>query len=412
VTTYRDLPTSPVPDRIVRLWMPERKATLGESLRETEREFEETSSSQNLLDLTYADTHRFPPADWVIEEFSAAATGGSMTYTPYRGDPSVRERVAESVSDFLGFPVDPERELILTPGTQAALFASLASYVDVGHRVLLPDPEYLSSERMLRFFGAEVEHVPIVWDEDSSPTLAFEAFEAALKRMSRLLLFSHPNNPSGAVYDEASLARIATLARENDVSVVVDELYSRLVYDGKPYLHLAALEGMRERTVTLLGPSKTESMSGYRVGVAVGPAQTIDRMEDVLGVAALRAPAYAQHTLKRWMVDDVEMVAKRISEYQALRDVTVERLSRSEALDVRVPAGTAYAFPKVLNRDASDQEIAKRLKLEAGVVVNPGYQFGPQCDGHFRVCFAQDEEVWSRTLDRIVEVLEALPQHA
>jgi aspartate/methionine/tyrosine aminotransferase len=301
--------------------------------------------------------------------------------------------------------VDPTRNLLLTPGTQAGLFAALAALVDPGDRVLLVDPDYLASERMLRYLGANVVPIPLIWEGVDRPTIDLDALKVALDLRPRLLLFSHPNNPTGAVFDAPVIREVAQLARETDLYVVVDELYARLIYDGQPFHHLIELEGMQERCVTLLGPSKTESMSGFRLGVAVAPADVVDRMEDVLSITALRAPAYAQHALVRWLDEDGEFVAQRVRDYQQLRDETVERINRSGILQVTAPRGTAYMFPRPMDGERSDQDIALRLARKAEVMINPGYQFGERGAGHFRICFAQDERVWGGALDPIIEAL-------
>jgi aspartate/methionine/tyrosine aminotransferase len=307
----------------------------------------------------------------------------------------------------LGINVDPERELVLTPGTQAGLFTALAATVENGDRVLLADPDYLSSERMLRFLGAVVDHVPLLRTE-GGPALDLDYLEESLGRGPSLLLFSNPNNPTGAVYDEASIQRIAEIAIEGDLTVIVDQLYSRLIYDRTLFTNLIAVDGMKERCITLLGPSKTESMSGYRVGVAIAPPTITDSMEDVLSITALRAPAYAQHTLQRWLAEDEDFLSRRIADYQRLRDFTVERLSSVGVLDVYSPQGTAYMFPSVARLGLSDQEVAERLLREARVIVNPGYQFGPRGTGSFRICFAQEEGAWDAALTRMTAIFEIL----
>ena len=215
-----------VPDPIARLRLPKQGPNGELSVVAGERELDAAALDAAaqvggpLLNLTYADTHRFPPASWVLEDFVAAARGGGMTYTPYRGDSSVRERVAVSVSAFLGVPVDPDRELMLTPGTQGGLFAALAAIIQPGETALVADPDYISDERTMRFLGAQVEHVPLRWedlDPSVEPTLEFDALKAALARQPRVLLFSHPNNPTGAVFPPAVIQRIAELVRETDV---------------------------------------------------------------------------------------------------------------------------------------------------------------------------------------------------
>jgi len=396
------------PARIRRLALPDREAELGRSVRALERELEDAPFRGDLLDLTYADTHRFPPPSWVLPDFSAAASGGGMTYTPYRGDRTVRSAVAESLSAFLGVVVDPDSELILTPGSQAALFAALAAVVEEGTTVALGDPDYISDERIVRFLGARVVDVPLEWDGGAQPELDLDVLESAFDAGASTLLFSNPNNPTGAVLSADNVRAIARLAVEHDVTVIVDELYSRLVYDGRPFAHLIAEEGMRERCIALVGPSKTESMSGYRVGAAVAPREIVDRMEDLQGVSVLRAPAYAQHVMTRWLSDDHDFVAARIRDYQALRDHTVARLNASGLLRVRPAQGTAYMFPDATAVGASTQAIAVALKSEAGLLVNPGYQFGPRGEHHFRICFAQEERAWDAAMDRMLAALESL----
>jgi aspartate/methionine/tyrosine aminotransferase len=399
------------PTRIRNLSLPQHASALGMSVRAAERELDQVAYAGQLMDLTYADTHRFPPPAWVLPDFTAAASGAGMTYTPYRGDRTVRSAVAESISAFLGLEVDPDAELILTPGSQAALFLGLSAVVEEGDTVALGDPDYISDERIIRFLGARPAHVPLLWGEsDQTSTLDLDVLEAAFDGGASTLLFSNPNNPTGAVLDADNIHEVARLAVAHDVMVIVDELYSRLVYDGRPFMHLIAVDGMRERCITLLGPSKTESMSGYRLGAAVAPAEVIDRMEDLQGVSVLRAPAYAQHVLTRWMSDDHEFVSRRIADYQKLRDHTVETLNASGLLRVVSAQGTAYMFPDATAIGADTQTIAKALKAESGLLVNPGYQFGPRGDRHFRICFAQEERAWDAAMERMLATLRSLQE--
>lgn len=397
----------PVPARIHRATLPEMTELLGMPTRSAERELEGERDSGHYVDLTYADTKRFPPPLGVLERFIRASVKEGETYTPYRGDRKVRSVVAGSLSRFLGGEVDADRELILTPGSQSALFCALSSLVDTGDRVVLMDPDYLSSERMLRYLGAEVSKVTLDWSTGYAvPDLA--ALEQVLTQRPKVLLFSNPNNPLGATYDRATLERMAALLTASpETVVVVDELYSRLVYDEEPLTHFRALPGMSERTVTLLGPSKSESMSGFRLGAAVAPGELVDHMEDVLSLTGLRAPAYAQHALIGWLSEDLEFMRTRIDEYRVLRDIGVQRLNESGLFDVVTPRGTAYMFPR-FRFEASDQTVASALQRDARLIVNPGYQSGANGIGHIRLCFAQHADVWDESLTSIVKVAEAL----
>jgi aspartate/methionine/tyrosine aminotransferase len=204
------------------------------------------------------------------------------------------------------------------------------------------------------------------------------------------------------------IGAIAALARKYSVSVIVDELYSRLVYDGTPFTHLVSQDGMTGRTATLLGPSKTESLSGYRIGVVVGNETLIRSIENVLSITSLRAPAYAQHVLKGWLAGDDNWLKSRIVEFKALRDSTAAALRQLPWLKLNPQHGTAYHWLDVSALGLPDAVVAGALLEKAGVLVSPGYQFGPAAAGHFRICYARDEESWAEALDRMVKVLANL----
>ncbi len=398
--------------RLRRIHMPERAPLIGMSVREADRLLKLNGGGNGLLDTTHFDTVRFPPPPWAAQAIHDAALDGSLAYTPYRGHPGVLESLAGPIASLLGVPVDPARNIALTPGTQAGLFTTMSALLDPGDLVLISDPEYLFSERMLAFLGARIERLPVLHDPEGGgpPDLDLAALERLLPHdKPKLVLFSHPNNPSGAVYPAQTLTRLAELAVEHDFRVLVDQLYCRLVYDETPYAHLVAEPGMADRTITLLGPSKTESLSGHRLGVVVGPEDVIDAVEQTLAVTSLRAPAYAQQLLRYWLVDDAEWMAERVADLRALREHTLERLQEVPGLRVRRQFGTAYAFPDVSALGVSDWEIAAAARRDAGMVISPGYQFGPHGMGHFRVCYARDEAEWDAALTRLVGVLRALP---
>lgn len=400
-------PILPLPERLRRLALPGRKSLAGRTVRESDLDLL-TQAPSTYLDTTHFDTTRFPPPPWAVERFAQAASQGSLAYTSYRGHPDVLAAVAESAGAFLGVELDPSRNLILTPGTQAGLFCALASLVGSGDRVSLVDPEYLFSERILAFMGANIGHVPLRLGPDG-PHLDMESLETEFAtRGSRLLVLSHPNNPTGAVYSDATVHQIADLVKRYDGMILVDELYARLLHTGHTLTHVAALPDMLERTVTLLGPSKTESMSGFRIGVAVASAPLIERMENVVSVTSLRAPAYAQHLLVPWLRDDHAWLAERLQDFTALRQMTVESLRRVSWLKIHPQDGTAYLWPDASALNLPGQAVARALLTEAAVLVSPGYQFGPGSAGHFRICYARDEAEWSAKLDDIVRVLEEL----
>ena len=394
----------PDSQRLRRTHLPERRPLMGMSVREADLSLGLNGGGHGLLDTTHFDTVRFPPPDWALPTFAAAAARGESAYTAYRGSDEVRRICAGSISGLMGIEVDPARNLALTTGTQGGLFAVLSALIDDGDVVVLADPEYLFVERMLRFLGAEVIRLPFV-DSPAGPQLDLDQLEILSSRGIKLVLTSNPNNPTGSVLSPDSVARLGRLAVRGDFLVVIDELYCRLVYDATCFTHLAAEPGMQDRTITLLGGSKTESLSGYRMGVVVGPASIIDAVEQMLAILCLRAPAYAQHVLTRWLIDDHDFVTERVAQLHRIQQDTVAALLTIPGLAVRAGAGTAYLWPDVSALGLSDVQVARVLQEEAGVVVSPGYQFGPSGLGHFRICFAREEESWDRALHRMTRAL-------
>jgi aspartate/methionine/tyrosine aminotransferase len=377
------------------------------SVRAADRLLGLDGGGHGLLDATHFDTTRFPPPDWASASFAESAADGDFAYTPYRGHPEVLGHLARTLQPILGVPLTAEQNLALTPGTQASLFVTLSALVDEGDLVLMADPDYLFNERILAFLGARTRRIEIVRDETGTH-LDLNALERLCAERPRLLLFSHPSNPTGAVYSDESLDRIAELSEKWGFRILVDSLYCRLVYGETSFSHLAARPGMQDRCVTLLGPSKTESLSGYRVGVIVGPADVLDAIEPMIAATSLRAPGYAQQLLRRWWVDDAEFVADRIMQLRVLRDMTIDYLGQIPYLEVAPSEATAYLFPDVSALGRPDHEIAARLQKDAGVIVSPGYQFGDRGVGHFRVCYARDESRWRTALEAMVAVLSGL----
>jgi aspartate/methionine/tyrosine aminotransferase len=359
----------------------------------------------DVLDTTHFDTVRFPPPETALARVTEAMSDGSRAYSAYRGHQDVIEHAAAAASRILGIPVDASSEIVLTAGTQSALFAVLSA-LGAGKRVIVPTPEYLFDYKMLAFLNADVTTLPLTMS-DGVVGLDLEQLASAA-RHADVLLLSNPNNPTGGLYDAETLAAIARIAVENDLFVVVDELYTRLIHPGGTMLHFAAQQGMADRTVTLLGPSKTESYSGFRVGMAVGPAAVMRGIEDVVALTALRAPAYNQSTLLAWMNDDDEWLQSRLTDFTKLRELTVSTLQRVPWLSVERPNATAYVWVDVSALGLPDVAVAERLARDAGVLVSPGYQFGTNGAGHFRMCYARDEVLWAAALERIVEVLQAL----
>jgi aspartate/methionine/tyrosine aminotransferase len=396
-----------LPAQCTRLTLPERARWFDASQAEMDAELRRAGPTR--INLVHADTDAFPPHPGAVVGFTEAALGGVVTCPPGRGDPQVLVRVAERLGRFLGRTIDPERNVVITPGTQGGLFAAVAATAEAGESAVVSDPEYFGTEKTLRFIGADVTHVQVAF-KSSEPAPDLDQLSDALRSAPRVMVFSNPHNPTGAVYSRKVLQEMANLLStvSPGTIVIADQLYARLIYDGREFCDLASFPGMSDRCVSLFGPSKTESMTGFRVGVAIGPPAIIDRMVDLVSIMSLRAPAYSQHALSPWLDEDEPLIRQRVEAFRTLRDLTVDRLRSCERLQVSTPQGTAYVFPELVDVPVSEQAFAVALKKGTGILVNPGHQFGPGGKGHFRMCFAQDPRTWDEVLSELIATVESI----
>jgi aspartate/methionine/tyrosine aminotransferase len=361
------------------------------------------------VDFSHGDVDAFEPTPGTLDVFiEGVHVGGKQAYTEYRGSKIIREDTALKLSNFTGSTIDADRNLIITPGTQGALFLALGSTVARGDKVAIVAPDYFANRKLVEFFDGEV--VPIQMDyfnttigADLDLTQLEDAFKAGVK----LFLFSNPNNPTGVIYSQNEISDIAELAQRYGATVIVDQLYSRQIFEGQSYTHLCAQNVLdAENVITIMGPSKTESLSGYRLGVAFGSSKIIDRMEKLQAIVSLRAGGYSQAVMNSWFAEPEGWLAERIMQHQAIRDDLVAKLRAAKGFKVRATEGGSYLFPKIPDIDVTIEEFVKILRLQASVTVTPGTEFGSQFTDSFRVNFSQDHEAAVAAMDRVIKVVE------
>jgi len=361
-----------------------------------------------LVDFSHGDVDAFGPTPGSFEAFTAGVhAGGEQAYTVYRGKEDIRVHLATQLAEFTGAPVSAESELIITPGTQGALFLAVASCVTAGDKVAIVQPDYFANRKLVQFFGAEM--VPIKLDylaTSAHAGLDLGQLEEAFKAGAKVFVFSNPNNPAGVVYSEDEIDRIARLAQAYGATVIVDQLYCRLLYDGGQYTHLRASPHAPPNVITIIGPSKTESLSGYRVGVAFGASALIDRMEKLQAIVSLRAGGYSQSVLRTWFAEPAGWMQQRIAQHQSIRDALLQRLRAVDGLVARTPQAGSYLFPRLPELAVPHQTFVTILRHQAGVTVTPGAEFGPHSTDSIRFNFSQDHDAALQAVERTCALIE------
>ena len=360
------------------------------------------------VDFSHGDVNEtaFGPTPGALEEFvEGVHRGGSQAYTEYRGGAELRDRLAEKLAAFTGRPVSSGRELIITPGTQGALFLAIGATVTAGDRVAIVRPDYFANRKLIEFLGAEIVPVRLDYlDHTDRAGLDLDGLEAAFASGVRTFLFSNPNNPCGVIYSPAEIARIGELATKYGATVIVDELYSRLLYSGQTYTHLRA-DADPDRILTIMGPSKTESLSGYRLGVAFGAAHLVDRMEKLQAIVSLRAPGYSQAVLRGWFEEPPGWLAERTAQHQAIRDDLVRIFRSVPGLAIRTPEAGSYLFPRLPQLSLPPHQFVRALRAQASVTVTPGTEFSPDAADSIRLNFSQNHEAAVKAVERIAQMI-------
>ncbi|WZL73409.1 pyridoxal phosphate-dependent aminotransferase [Clostridiaceae bacterium 35-E11] len=360
------------------------------------------------VDFSHGDVDAFEPIPGTLDQFvNGVKLGGEQAYTEYRGKQIIREDLAKKLSIFTGTSISTDKELMITPGTQGALFLAMGSVIGRGDKVAIVVPDYFANRKIAEFFDAEIIPIRLNYlESDKNAGLDLMQLEDAFKAGVKVFLFSNPNNPTGVIYSPVEIRTIASLAQKYGVAVIVDELYSRQIFDGRMYTHLCAQDIQPDNLITIMGPSKTESLSGYRLGVAFGSSKIIARMEKLQAIVSLRAPGYSQAVLKLWFNEPTGWIENRIAAHQSIRDDLLALLRSVEGVEARTTEAGSYLFPKIPNLTVNIEDFVKILRLQANVTVTPGTEFGSQFTDSFRINFSQDHKSALHAIERTIQLIE------
>ena len=322
---------------------------------------------------------------------------GDTHYTSNWGTLPLREAIADLIDRRYGVRYDPKHEIMVTVGVSEGIDAAMRALVDPGDEVLVADPGYVAYEADVVFAGGVVVPVPTSVEDHFGVTAA--AIEAKLTPRAKLLLLGNPNNPTGSVIERAELEKIARLAVKHDLIVLSDEVYSRLVY-GDEHACIAAMPGMRERTVLVDGFSKAYAMTGWRVGYVCAPANILEAMLKIHQYAIMCAPTMSQAAALEAVLHGEDDVLAMVASYDERRRMFVSGLNVA-GLDCYEPKGAFYAFPSIRVTGLSSDDFAEKLLYEERVAVVPGAAFGSCGEGYVRCTYCTASDKLEEALVRI-----------
>jgi aspartate/methionine/tyrosine aminotransferase len=286
------------------------------------------------------------------------------------------------------------------------MFDALLALIDQGDEVIYPDPGFPIYESMTRYAGGTP--VPLRLSEEKDFLFDPDELRALVTPRTKLIIFNSPHNPTGGVLTRDDLEAIADVARRNDIAVMADEIYGRLVYEGE-HFSIGALPDMADRTIILDGFSKSYAMTGWRMGYAIVPPSLVDAYSKLIINSVSGTSAFQQVAAAEALNGPQDSVDAMAAEFRARRDLIVGGLNQIPGLRCRMPSGAFYAFPNVSGTGMTGAQLAEKLLYEANVCVLSGTAFGKVCPNHIRISYANSQVNLQRALERIEEVVAKTP---
>ncbi len=345
----------------------------------------------------------FPTPEHVVAAGIEALEHGFTRYTSSRGIPPLLDGIEKHYTN-RGIPIDGSKNIIVTPGAKMALFQGFLSTIDSIDDVLVLSPAWPTYQDLIRMVGAK----PV--DVKTRP--GYEVDEEALKNQCSktvtALVINTPNNPTGGVLNKEQLKLIHDLAVDHDFVVFSDEIYEMLVYDGFKQPSMLEIDPNMEHTLVINGFSKTYSMTGWRLGYAIGNEETINNMVRIQQNTTSCATSFVQYAGTKALSGDQSSVKKMTDEYQKRRDLITSLFNNMGGIDCINPMGAFYVFPDFSAYNLSSNTLAELILKKTGVTSTPGLSFGKKYDNHLRFSYATNLAEIKEGLTLLSEFLPTL----
>ena len=333
----------------------------------------------------------------VVEAGIEALRRGWTHYGPSAGLPELRQAIAEDVSRSRGVKVTSD-EVVVVPGGKPIIFFCLLALAQAGDEVIFPNPGFPIYESMIHYAGARA--VPIRLREEKDFSFDVDELASLISDRTRLIILNSPQNPTGGVLSQQEIRDIAEAIGDRNIMVLSDEIYSRLVFDGKHH-SIMSLPGFQERTILLDGFSKTYAMTGWRLGYGVMRADLANHIARLMTNSTSCTASFTQIAGVEAVRGDQTSVDRMRAEFQQRRDVFVAGLNRIKGFSCRMPKGAFYAFPNITKTGWESKNLADALLEQAGVACLSGTSFGDFGKGYLRFSVANSLENLNQALLQI-----------
>lgn len=330
---------------------------------------------------------------------------GATRYTANAGLAALRAEICDFYARKYNIEYNSKTEALVTVGGSEGIDMAIRSVISPGDDVLLVEPCFVCYRPIVEICGGNV--ITINTKAEDNFKLTADEIEAAVTPKTKLIIMLYPNNPTGAVMRKEDLVKIIPVIKKHDLLVLTDEIYSALTYGNEAHTSIASLPGMKERTIVINGFSKTYSMTGWRLGYALAPAEIISQMTKLHQFAIMSAPTNSQYAAVEALKNGDADIEKMREEYDLRRRYTVSRFNEM-GLTCFEPEGAFYAFPSIKSTRLSSDDFCEKLIMDKRVAVIPGNAFGDCGEGHIRVSYCYSIDNIKKAADRIEEFVNSL----
>ena len=349
----------------------------------------------------------FDTPDHIVEAALTAIREGKTHYpAPTKGTPDILEAIAGKMARDNGVTVDPATDIVVTPGSKWALFIALAAVINPGDEVLYLEPVWVSYPPMIRLTGGTPVAVSLSADDNFNITA--DLLREKITPRTKALMVNSPSNPTGRVLTSEEVQAIVEVATEFDLYLITDEVYEKLIFDGRKHYSLAAQPGMAERTLTTNGLSKAYAMTGWRLGWLAGPTPIMKLAAKMHSQAVTSAATFTMAAGAAALNGPQDAVEEMSDSYRQRRDFMVPALNEMEGISCLMPEGAFYLMPRFPNTEKNSLEIAETLLDKAGIAGTPGIAFGAGGEGHVRFSIATAMSDLERAVERLAGIAHTI----
>ncbi|MBN1521814.1 MAG: pyridoxal phosphate-dependent aminotransferase [Candidatus Aureabacteria bacterium] len=339
----------------------------------------------------------------IKEKIKKALDAGFTKYTPATGTQKLKELICEKLKKENGLDYKPE-SVVISSGAKHSLYNIMMAVLNPGDEVLIPEPYWVSYPEMVRLADGLPVFVPCFEENDFK--LKPEDVKKKITDRTKALIINSPSNPTGAVYEESDLKKIAEICVAKDILVISDEIYEKIIYPPAEHVSIASFGSeIFKRTIVVNGFSKSYSMTGLRMGYLAGPSDIVRAIGNIQSHSTSNPVSIVMRGLEEafWIDDEIEKMRRT---FEKRRDVIVEKLNGIQGISCRKPEGAFYVFPNIRSLGMGSFEFAEKILKEKEVAVVPGKPFG--ADENIRLSYATDDETIRRGLERIEEFVKKI----